>query len=336
MALLTAALAYDGAMRSVLVLPVLPVLILGVVASRPAAQPAAPSVRTMAVTIDDLPFVPRGRGEYLPAAQRGTAAILSTLRKHGVPAVGFVNEDKLEAPTADERAARVALLEQWVAAGHVLGNHTYSHPDANRLTAEAYLDEVDKGEVVTKRLMQARRPYPLYFRHPATHTGDTAEKKAEIARGLAARGYTITPHTIENSDYLYDVAYARADAATRAKLAESYLAHTDAATAFAEQKARELFGRDDVPQTLLIHTMAINVDHLDALLGRLVARGYRFITLEAAMRDRAYATPDVFVGRHGPSWLFRWSRTLAPASNFSADPEVPAWVMALFQAAQRG
>ena len=317
-------------MRSVLL--ALPILI--AVASLPAGQLAATPPRTMAVTIDDLPYVHRAPDGYLPAAQRGTAAILATLKKHGVPAVGFVNEDKLEAATAEERIARTALLEQWVAAGHLLGNHTYSHPDANRLTAEAYLAEIDKGDAVTKRLMQSRRPYTLYFRHPMTHTGDTTEKRAAIAKGLAARGYTITPHTIENGDFIFDVAYAGADAPTRAKLAETYLAHAMAATVFAENKARELFGRDDVPQTLLIHTMSINADHLDALLGALAARGYRFITLDAAMNHQAYATPDAFVGTHGPSWLFRWSRTIAPASNFSADPEVPAWVMALFQAAQ--
>jgi peptidoglycan/xylan/chitin deacetylase (PgdA/CDA1 family) len=244
-----------------------------------------------------------------------------------VPAVGFVNEQKLDAPVAQERDARTALLRRWVDAGHVLGNHTFSHRDANALTAEAYLAEVDKGEVVTKRLMLARRPYTLYFRHPMTHTGDTAGKKAAITQGLASRGYTIAPHTIENSDYLFDLLYADGDAAARAKLAEAYLAHTMAATAFAESKARELFGRDDVPQTLLIHTMAINVDHLDALLGQLRARGYRFITLDEAMKDEAYLTPDVFVGRQGPTWLFRWSRTIAPASDFRGDPDVPAWVM---------
>jgi hypothetical protein len=162
-----------------------------------------------------------------------------------------------------------------------------------------------------------------------THTGDTAAKKTAIARGLAARGYTVTPHTIENGDYLFDVAYAGANARTRTKLAEAYLAHTMAATEFAERKARELFGRDDVPQTLLVHTMAINADHLDALLARLGERGYRFVPLEAAMRDPAYATPDAYVGAHGPSWLYRWSRTIAPAVNFAADPEVPAWVTAL-------
>jgi peptidoglycan/xylan/chitin deacetylase (PgdA/CDA1 family) len=304
------------------------------VASLPAVQRPAPP-RTMAVTIDDLPYVHRGTDGYLPAAQRGTAAILAALKKHAAPAVGFVVERQLEADTIHERAGREGLLAQWVAAGHLLGNHTFSHPDANRLTIDAYLGEIDKGEAATKRLMQARWPYPLYFRHPMTHTGDTAEKKAGIARGLAERGYTIAPHTIENGDYLFDVPYAAADGPTRARLAEAYLAHTIAATGFAEQKARELFGRDDVPQTLLVHTMAINADHLDALLGRLAARGYRFITLEEAMRDRAYATPDAYVGTYGPSWLYRWSRTLAPVSNFEADPDVPAWVRALEEAASR-
>jgi peptidoglycan/xylan/chitin deacetylase (PgdA/CDA1 family) len=291
-----------------------------------AQTPSSAPSRTMAVTIDDLPFVTRGAGPYLPAAQRGTEAILAALKKHGAPAVGFVNEQKLQAPTAPEREARTALLARWVADGHVLGNHTYSHRGANALSVEEYLAEVDKGEVVTRRLMEPRRPYTLFFRHPMTHTGDTAGKKAGIAAGLAARGYTIAPHTIENSDYLFDLVYAGADAKLRAKLADAYLAHTRAATDFAEDKARELFARDDVPQTLLLHTMAINADHLDALLGQMAARGYRFITLEQAMKDPAYATADAFVGRNGPTWLFRWSRTLDRKSDFRADPDIPSWV----------
>lgn len=308
-------------------LAALAILALVLIVASPDARPAqgpAPVRRSMAVTIDDLPFVHRGDA-YLPAAQRGTDAILAALKKHGAPSVGFVNEVQLDRGGPGERAARTALLQQWVDAGHVLGNHTFSHPDANGLTVEAYLAEIDKGEVVTKQLMQARRPYTLYFRHPMTHTGDTADKKAGIAQGLASRGYTIAPHTIENSDYLFDAAYEVADAPAKAKLAEAYLAHTLAATVFAEEKARELFGRDDVPQTLLIHTRTINADHLDALLASLAARGYRFITLDEAMRDRAYATPDAYVGKNGPSWLFRWSRTIAPASDFRADPDMPAW-----------
>jgi peptidoglycan/xylan/chitin deacetylase (PgdA/CDA1 family) len=300
-----------------------------------AQQPATPT-RTVAVTIDDLPWNHQGEGAgFLDAARRGTDAMLAALRAHRVPTVSVVNEDKLGAPTSEEHAARVALLKQWVDAGHVLGNHGYSHRDANALTAEAYLADIGKGDAITRTLMHRRQPYPLFFRHPYTHTGDTIEKRDAITRGLTARGYTVMPHTIENSDWLFNVPYVKADPADRAKLQEAYLAYTAAATAFAEAKAAELFGRDDVPQTLLIHTLALNADALDALLTMFESRGYRFITLEEAMRDKAYATPDAYVGKTGPSWLFRWSRTIAPASNFRGDPEVPSWVMALYETAQR-
>jgi peptidoglycan/xylan/chitin deacetylase (PgdA/CDA1 family) len=299
----------------------------------PAAREAA-TVRTLAVTIDDLPWNHQGEGAFLDAAGRGTDSMLAALRAHKAPSVSVVNEGKLEAPTPDERAARIALLKRWVDDGHVLGNHGYSHLDANALTADAYLADVAKGDAVTRELMRQRRPYPLYFRHPYTHTGDTLEKRDAITRGLTARGYTVMPHTIENADWLFNVGYVRADEAGRARLREAYLAHTTAATAFAEAKALELFGRADVPQVLLIHTLALNADTLDAVLTMFESRGYRFITLDAALRDKAYATPDAFAGKNGPSWLFRWSRTIAPTASFREDPEVPSWVTALYQAAE--
>jgi peptidoglycan-N-acetylglucosamine deacetylase len=307
-----------------LALLLVPALAAGVLARQ--SPPAAPApVRSIAITIDDLPFLHHGDEAFLPAATRGTTAILAALKAHRAPAVGFLNENKLEAPTADERAARLALLQRWIDAGHTLANHTYSHPDANTRTVQAYVEDIDKGERLTKAMM--RRSSPVYFRHPMTHTGDTAEKKAGIAKALAERGYTIAPHTIENMDFVYDTVYAKADAAGKQRLRDSYFELTFAATDFAERKAKELFGRDDVPQVLLLHTNALNADLLDPMLARYAARGYRFITLDAAMADKAYQTPDVYVGTHGPTWLFRWSRTLAPTSDFRADPEIPAWVM---------
>jgi peptidoglycan/xylan/chitin deacetylase (PgdA/CDA1 family) len=315
-------------------IPVLAALLAALLAAGPLARqpaPVAPS-RTVAVTIDDLPFVHNGEESWLPAATRGTAAILEALKAHRAPAVGFVNEDKLEAATAEERAARLALLQRWIDAGHKLANHTYSHPDANARSVEAYVEDVDKGERLTRGML--RRTPPVYFRHPMTHTGDTAAKKAGIEKALAERGYTVAPHTIENMDFVYDLARAKADAAGQQRLRDSYLELTFAATAFAERKANELFGRDDVPQVLLIHANRLNADLLGTVLEGYAARGYRFITLDAAMADKAYATPDLYVGTHGPTWLFRWSRTLAPTSDFRADPEMPAWVLKAAYGAQ--
>jgi carbon monoxide dehydrogenase subunit G/peptidoglycan/xylan/chitin deacetylase (PgdA/CDA1 family) len=284
--------------------------------------------RTMAVTIDDLPYVKNVDGPYVARARAATSKILNTLKKHKVPAIGFVNEGKLE--VSGQREERIALLRQWVEHGMTLGNHTYSHPDLNRLTVEQFEEEIAKGDVVTRQLMRARQPYQLYFRHPMTHTGDTPEKKEAIERFLATRGYKVTPHTIENSDFIFNVPYGAAlqkkDEALAQRLREEYIAHTIAATEFAEKISPQVFGRE-IPQTLLIHVNDITADCLDEMLTKFEERGYTFVTLDAVMADPTYQTKDTFVGKHGPSWLFRWMKSKGMDVDFAGDPEPPKWIM---------
>lgn len=284
--------------------------------------------RTMAVTFDDLPYVNFGNGRYIKNARAATAKMLSTLKKHKVPAVGFVNEDKLN----NSREESIALLRQWVESGMMLANHTYSHPDFNRLTVEQFQEEITKGEVVTRQLMRSRQPYQLYFRHPMTHTGDTKEKKEAIEKFLEARGYKVTPHTIENSDFIFNVPYAEAldnDKALAKRLRDEYLAHTIAATEFAEKISPAVFGRE-IPQLLIIHTNAITADCLDEMLTKFEARGYTFVTLDTVMADPAYQTKDTYVSKFGPTWLFRWMKSKGMNVDFDGDPEVPKWVMDLY------
>jgi peptidoglycan/xylan/chitin deacetylase (PgdA/CDA1 family) len=292
---------------------------------------AQTATRTMAVTIDDLPYMRMGDAPYLSSARTATAKILSTLRKHKVPAVGFVNERQLE--FGDDREARTALLRDWVKSGMMLGNHTWSHPDFNQLTVAQFKEEIEKGDVVTRQLMQSRRPYQLYFRHPMTHTGDTLEKKEAIEKFLAARGYKVTPHTIENSDFIFNVPYAQAlqkgDAALAKRVREAYLDLTFAAVEFAEKMSPQIFGRE-IPQLLLIHSNDLNADCLDEILQRLSERGYKFVTLDQVMADPAYETKDTYVNKYGPTWLFRWSKSKGMNLDFSGDPDPPKWVMDLY------
>ncbi len=290
----------------------------------------------MAVTIDDLPYVASAGQPFLVNARRTTARMLGALQAHRAPAIGFVNEGKLQAP--GERDARVALLQQWLDAGMTLGNHTFSHPDFNQRTVEQFQDEIIKGEVVTRRLMTDAKQELRWFRHPMTHTGDTKEKKEAIEKFLAARGYRVAPHTIENSDYIFTVPYSRAlqrnDEAEMKRLREAYLDYTIAATEFAERVAPQIFGRD-IPQTLLIHTNDLNADCLDEMLKRFEARGYRFITLDEAMNDPAYQTKDTDASKGGPTWLWRWMKSLGMNVSFKDDPEPPQWVTELYQQASR-
>src|ERR1044072_5525405 len=98
------------------------IFIVGFVTTAHAQTPT----RTMAVTFDDLPYVRMSDAPYLPSARKATAKILSTLKKHKVPAVAFVNEAQLD--YGNDRDARIDLLRDWVKNGMILGNHTYSHP----------------------------------------------------------------------------------------------------------------------------------------------------------------------------------------------------------------
>ncbi len=283
----------------------------------------------MALTFDDLPYVAVS-SSYLPAAQRVTSRLLDILKKHRAPAIGFVNEAQLR---GGERVDRIALLKQWIDQGMLLGNHTFSHPDFNTVSIERFQDEILQGEVETRRLLAARPGSRLFFRHPMTHTGDTKEKKEAIEQFLKERGYTIAPHTIENSDFIFNRVYARAraksDNGLSKKLRETYLDHTMAATAFAEAISPQIFSRE-IPQTLLLHANDITADALDELLTRYESRGYRFITLEQAMEDPAYKTPDTLVSSSGPTWFWRWARTLGIKVSGEGDPEVPPWVTDLF------
>ncbi len=300
-----------------------------------SAQTNKPS-RRMTVTFDDLPYVAIDQ-QGLPRARRATREILRILKAHRVPVVAFVNEGQLQ--VAGEEEGRIALLQQWVDAGMILGNHTFSHADFNTLTVQEFQKEIIKGEVVTRRLMQSHQPYQLYFRHPQTHTGDTQAKKEAIEDFLAARGYKVTPHTIDGEDFVFNGGYLRAlrnkDEAMARSLREAYLNFTMAATEFAERFSPEIFGHE-ITQTLLVHANDINADCLDEMLRRFAARGYRFVTLDEAMRDPAYQVKDTYVSKGGPTWLWRWMKskgmdTKGMKVSGKDDPEPPEWVMDLYR-----
>ena len=79
----------------------------------------------------------------------------------------------------------------------------------------------------------------------------------------------------------------------------------EATVAFFEKRTRDVLGRD-IPHVLLLHMNAINADTLDDVLKMLERRGYRFITMDKALRDPAYAQADTYVGRDRLSWIHRW------------------------------
>lgn len=298
-----------------------------------------PFERRVAITVDDLPgaipATPTANGE-LRDLERYNKAIPAILKAHHARAIGFVNEKRLH--VAGERDARVALLQRWIDAGLELGNHTYSHANFNQVSLEEMEDETIRGEVVTRSLLMAVGKPERYFRYPYLFTGPTQELKEAFAAFLKSRGYQNAPVTVDNADYMFNDILHEALAEKDARLADQtkreYLQFAQTEFAYFEEASRKLFGRE-IPQVFLMHDNEINTETLDELLGVLEKRGYQFVSLDEALADSAYATPDRFVGTAGISWIDRWRVFFGQKADYEHDPDPPDWVMKRFREIRR-
>lgn len=287
------------------------------------------NVRAMAITVDDLP-ASRSHALSLMEQEEITRRLVATLEEHGVPAVGFVNESKLE---SDGRVdpARVALLEAWLDSGLELGNHGYGHLDLHSVPPERWMQDVLLGERVTRPLIEARGENLRWFRHPFLHAGRSAGVQQQVEVFLAEHGYRVAPVTIDNGEWIYareyDLALERGDHEAARRLGADYVRYMLDVVAFYEQQSNAILERP-LPHVLLIHANALNAEWLGVLLERLETLGYRWVPLEQALQDAAYSRPTAgYTGAGGISWLHRWAITdgVEPAV-FRGEPRVPAWV----------
>ena len=289
--------------------------------------------KTMVVTVDDLPMICTCRD--LADWQSLTDGLVQTLATHAVPAIGFVNENKLfdaEAGTTSPVPARVELLRAWLDAGLELGNHSNTHPSLNRTPLPRFEQDVLDGERVTRRLLSERGRTPRFFRHPFLHTGRDLETKRGFEGFLEEHDYRVAPVTVDNSEWIfaraYDLALDKGDDTLAKRIAEAYGPYMESKISYYEDLAERIFGRR-IPQILLIHANRLNADHLGALLTRIEQRGYTFVDLETALSDPAFEHEDTYVGPAGLSWIERWWMTAGLSREaFKSEPPAPQWVLA--------
>jgi peptidoglycan/xylan/chitin deacetylase (PgdA/CDA1 family) len=270
----------------------------------------------VAITIDDLP---RGGDLHTtPESDRAmTVKLLAPFQSQHIPVTGFVNEchhtDELQ-----------ALLALWVAAGADLGNHTCSHLNLNTTSAAAFESDIVKGEAVTISTLGHR---PVYFRYPFLHAGKDLETKLAVQQFLKEHGYRNAPVTLDDSDYMFAVVYAKAvtagDSEKAKHVREVYLAYMDSIFAFFEARSIEVTGHE-IRQILLIHASQLNADAMPDLLAMMRRRGYTFVSLQRALEDPAYAMPETYVGPGGFSWIHRWSMTKGMTPK--GEPDEPEWI----------
>ena len=171
-----------------------------------------------------------------------TEKILDTLKKHDVKAAFFLVGNYLQ-KNAD-------LVRRMVDEGHIVGNHTMSHPDMSAITdKEAFQKELTELEDLFKEV--TGKELPKYYRPPQ---GIYSEENLKMAKEL---GYKTV---------FWSLAYKDWDNNKQPT---------------AEYALGKLIPRTHNGAVILLHsTSQTNADVLDELLTQWKAKGYRFETID--------------------------------------------------------
>jgi peptidoglycan-N-acetylglucosamine deacetylase len=239
-----------------------------------AAAPAlAATPKRIAITFDDAP-----RGDtHFPGSERAQR-LLGELKSVGVQAAFFCSTAALDAEGRER-------IETYRAAGHLVANHAYAHPDLHRVGADAFIADFARAAKGLESFPDARK----WFRFPYLHEGRTAQERDAVRKAIAAAGYAQGYVTVDNYDWYMDRLFQEAVAAGRevdhARLRDAYVQILVDGAEFYDGIARKALGRSPV-HVLLLHENDLAALFVADLVGALNAKGW-----EVVSADEAYADP---------------------------------------------
>ncbi|MCJ8191702.1 polysaccharide deacetylase family protein [Sphingomicrobium aestuariivivum] len=247
-----------------------------------AAPPSPVPDKLIALSFDD---VPRTRGPWLDHDVR-TRRLIASLDNAGVDeAVFFLNPGGIAMAGKEGAEDRI---DAYVAAGHLIANHTQTHRRLSATDLNAWLADVDAAEAY----LEGRKGYRPWLRYPYLDEGarDAAKRDAS-RRAIHERGLRKAWVSVDGYDWLFERVAGEHERDgrpyDRAALAELYIEHHLSAANFADALARRLHGRA-VPHMMLLHETDLAALHVDDLVTALRTDGWTIVSPDRVYADPAY------------------------------------------------
>ena len=276
------------------------------------ATVVAKSRPQVALTMDDFAWQNPVR---LSSAERNRA-ILSTLNAHKIKAALFVTARNIDNEEGKQ------LLWEWDKAGHLIGNHTYSHRDFSNpsTTLAEYEDDILRADSLLKVFPRFKR----YFRFPMLREGESAVKRDGLRAFLSQHSYEMGYVTIDDSDWLIDQRLTeRLRNKPKADIKpyrEYYLEHMWDRAQYYDALSQKTLGRS-VAHTILTHFNLLNGLFLNDVIEMFKSRGWEWIDAQKAYSDQVFSKrPNIIPAGQSIVWaLAKENGTIPMSQRYPAE-----------------
>lgn len=236
---------------------------------------------TLALTFDD------GSTADMPGytLEEWNGMLLAGLKKHNVQAVLFWTGGNKSGPKAEY------VLSSWGNAGHLIGNHTLTHPNFN--SSKISLERMQNELVGNDSIIRNHTGYIPLFRFPYLKGGDTEEKRDGFRAFMKKLNYREGHVTIDASDwYVNNRMLDRLRSKPGSDITgfkKYYLDHLLEKARYYEELSYGMMGRH-IPHILLLHHNFAAGLFIDDLITHFKQNGWDVIDAGKAFSDDIYKT----------------------------------------------
>lgn len=230
--------------------------------------------KQIALSFDDSPRAANG---YLSGPDRAQM-LVSALDKHKVEQVAFFSVSK---GLDTEGMQRLMTFSR---AGHIIANHTHTHPDVNKTSLQSYLQNIDTAH-------QALSVFPTFrkwFRFPYLREGADRVTRDGIRDYLAQQGYLNAYITLNNYDWYLENLFQKAIKSdvviNMAAMEQFYVDIMMESIVYYDELANRLLKRSP-KHVLLLHETDLSALFIGALVEELRRQNWEIIPIEEAYID---------------------------------------------------
>lgn len=229
--------------------------------------------KEIAFTFDDSPRFATGHFDGPTRSKK----LIKQLKLHNIQAAFFSVSKNID-QEGDER------LKRYAKAGHIIANHTHTHPDFNKLTHSQYEDNFLQAH----KSLQTYPQFKRWFRFPFLREGNTEKKRNQMRQTLKESNYFNAYITANNYDWhiesLYQKALREGKKVDLKKLRDFYVDVIIEAIEYYDKMAVKHLGRSP-KHVLLLHEMDISALFIGELARELKIRKWKIIDPSDAFKD---------------------------------------------------